>query len=572
MKESLSEALSVTATGTDAPTRRQRWLAPVGLMAVVFAINFAAMPATWWAGDPSAWREETRSLLRDGVLHVDAQFAERTGDRGQYFVFNPRTGRWYSKYGLMNSLMALPPTALEAVINGRIPRVGEQSDLLIFNLYYILLSLLVAGLLYRITGWYTHRVWVRVAYVLCSGYATFFWYYQRAQGGEIYQVLFFAAAFHFLMVYLRGLVNTEGHPSTKHLRALVSAWVFVAALVLTRVIFGVLIPTVCLAVMYAVWSLRKPDGWRILRRELVWLLLPSLIIVGAMAWINRIKFGEPWLTGYHQWWPHKHAPTGRWQDGLWGLLFDPQGSMLLHFPILIFGLLGIREFWRRYRLDTVVIFLLPSALWLFVAKMPIWRGEWAYGPRLAIFMLPVLAMPFVVYLEWLAARPWGYGRCTMAAVTVASLLYSTWLQYQVNRLDFWTMYRVMFTFEGDWSQEMARYFVEHQMGTLNADLIRHKDDLDDLPYVAELERRGLLRGSDLENYKEMLRNYIDDENFYWRWGRRIACRNGRVSNAEIRRRTSWGFTAPARGTSCAWRNVRSVGPSAGPCVRPLRRY
>jgi hypothetical protein len=131
-------------------------------------------------------------------------------------------------------------------------------------------------------------------------------------------------------------------------------------------------------------------------------------------------------------------------------------------------------------------------------------------------MLPVLAMPFVVYLEWLVARPWGCGRQAMAAVTVVSLGYSTWLQYEVNRLDFWTMYRVMFTFDGDWSQEMSRYFVEHQMGTFNADLIRHKDDLDDLPYVAELERRGLLRGKELEDYKEMLRRYIGDENFYWK--------------------------------------------------------
>ncbi|MGA2604116.1 MAG: hypothetical protein ABSG14_07800 [Verrucomicrobiia bacterium] len=515
MKESSSETVPAIAARREAQARWRRWFAPVALLAVVFAINFAAMPATWWAGDPSAWREETRSLLRDGVLHVDTQYAEHIGERGQYFVFNPRTGRWYSKYGVMNSLMALPPTALEAVINGRIPRVGEQSDLLIFNLYNIFLSLLVGGLLYRITGWYTDRYWVRVAYVLCTCYATFFWYYQRAQGAEICQVLFFTAAFHFLMVYLRGLVSTGGDPRARHRVALLIAWVFVAALVLTRVIFGLLIPTVWLAVMYAVSSLKKPEGWRVLRRQIGWLLLPALMIVGALAWINQIKFGEPWLTGYHQWRVHV-APTGRWQDGVWGVLFDPQGSMLLHFPILIFGLLAVREFWQRYRLDAVVIFLLPSALFLFLTKIPIWRGEWAYGPRLLIFMLPVLAMPFVVYLEWLVARPWGCGRQAMAAVTVVSLGYSTWLQYEVNRLDFWTMYRVMFTFDGDWSQEMSRYFVEHQMGTFNADLIRHKDDLDDLPYVAELERRGLLRGKELEDYKEMLRRYIGDENFYWK--------------------------------------------------------
>jgi hypothetical protein len=191
MKDSSSKAHSAVSAPVEEHGAWPRWIAPTGLLLLVFAINFAAMPATWWAGDPSAWREETRSLLRDGVLHVNAQYAEHTGELGQYFVFNTQRGRWYSKYGLMNSLMALTPTALEATVHGRIPGVGEQSDLLIFNLYNILLSLLVCALLYRVTGWYTDRTWVRMVYVWCACYATFLWYYQRAQGAEIYQVLFF---------------------------------------------------------------------------------------------------------------------------------------------------------------------------------------------------------------------------------------------------------------------------------------------------------------------------------------------------------------------------------------------
>ncbi len=213
MKDNSSEAHPVVIVSDETRGAWPRWIAPTALVVVVFAINFAAMPATWWAGDPSAWREEARSILRDGVLHVNTQYAEHIGEPGQYFVFNARNGWWYSKYGFMNSLMALPPTALEAAIQGQIPGAGEQSDLLIFNLYNILLSVLVSGLLYRIAGWYTDRTWVRVVYVLCTCYATFFWYYQRAQGAEIYQVLFFTAAFYFLMSYLRGLRDTRGEPS-----------------------------------------------------------------------------------------------------------------------------------------------------------------------------------------------------------------------------------------------------------------------------------------------------------------------------------------------------------------------
>jgi hypothetical protein len=77
------------------------------------------------------------------------------------------------------------------------------------------------------------------------------------------------------------------------------------------------------------------------------------------------------------------------------------------------------------------------------------------------------------------------------------------------------MYRVFFTFDGGWTQDMSRYFFDHQMGTFNADLIRHKDDLDDLPFVAELKKRGLT-GQRLEEYKKLLRGFVDQENFYWK--------------------------------------------------------
>jgi len=515
MKDSSSEAHPAVIARDEKHGAWPRWIAPTALLVVVFAINFAAMPATWWAGDPSAWREEARSLLRDGALHVNTQYAEHIGQPGQYFVFNPQRGWWYSKYGLMNSLMTLPPTALEAAIHGRIPGVGEQSDLLIFNLYNILLSLLVCVLLYRITGWYTDRTWVRVVYVLCAGYATFFWYYQRAQGAEIYQVLFFTAAFYFLMIYLRGLRDSRGEPNRKHILALAGAWMFVSALLFTRVLFGLLIPTLWLAVGYAACGLDKRQRWRILIRQSPWLLIPAALAVGALAWTNQIKFGSPWLTGYHDWRPQEHLPVGRWQDGIWGVLFDPQGSILLHFPILVFGLLGLREFYRRYKLDTVVLFLLPSALFLWLTKTPSWRGEWTYGPRYLIFTLPLLAMPFLVFLEWLAQAPLRLGRAAVAAATVVTLGYSTFLQYQANRLGFWTMYQVGATVGDAWNQEMARYFLEHGMGVFNDDLIRHKDSLDDLPFVAELKKRGL-SGQQLEEYKKLLRGFADRENFYWK--------------------------------------------------------
>jgi len=289
----------------------------------------------------------------------------------------------------------------------------------------------------------------------------------------------------------------------------------VAALLLTRVLFGLLIPTIWLAVAYAAWGFEKSQYRRMLRQQGVCLLAPVVVMIAALACINQVKFGAPWLTGYHQWRPGHHLPTGRWQDGIWGMLFDPQASMFLHFPILMFSLLGLRTFYHRFKLDTVVIFLLPSALFLVLAKTPAWRGEWSYGPRLVIFMLPLLALPLLLYVEWLAAAPRHPGKWALVAVTVGGLGYSTYLQYQVNRLEFFTMYRAAEPISGALSLEEGRYFLEHQMGVFNRDLIRHRDDLESLPFVADLKKRKV-SDQRLQQYKNALRALADENNFYWK--------------------------------------------------------
>src|SRR5437660_6966689 len=80
-------------------------LAPIFLLLAVFTIDVIAMPNSFWVGDPFAWREETRSILRDHHLWVDENLAKNFGENGQYFVLNEKDGHWYSKYGVVNSVM-----------------------------------------------------------------------------------------------------------------------------------------------------------------------------------------------------------------------------------------------------------------------------------------------------------------------------------------------------------------------------------------------------------------------------------------------------------------------------------
>src|SRR3954471_14893313 len=87
------------------------------------------------------------------------------GGRGEYFVQNERNGLYYSKFGIVNSLLALPPMWLERVLGGNIERYGYKPSLLLTNLWNIVFSVGLAALLYALSAAYSGRIAVRLLFV-----------------------------------------------------------------------------------------------------------------------------------------------------------------------------------------------------------------------------------------------------------------------------------------------------------------------------------------------------------------------------------------------------------------------
>ncbi|HTG96327.1 MAG TPA: hypothetical protein VL982_02645 [Burkholderiales bacterium] len=472
----------------------------------VALINFAWMPGQFLDGDPAAWREEARSLALAGELAVPARVAERFGEPGQYFVRNEDNGLYYSKYGLMNSLMSVPPLLLERLGGGASERLTYPS-LLLHNLWNIVLSVLLALVLYRLAGLYTQRPGIRVAFVIAILYGSALWFYQRAQSSELYQVLFFSALFLCLVRFLR----------TRGWAWLAWTWLFAAALVFTRLAYGLLLPVIALAAFHALASKSWQEPRPARATLIAWAVLPPALALALLAWVNEVKFGAPWLTGYHQWRPETTAPSGRLADGLWGFLFAPRFSIFTHVPLLLFALAGAREFWRRYRTEAVTMLALFLPLLLFISKLPVWSGEFTYGPRYVLFALPVLSLPAVLLAERVVERlpSWRARAWTAAALVV--LAYSAYLQVQVNRLGFWMYYEARWALENAYTDTAAEYFRDHHAGIVCADLLHHRDNLRELPYFAEFRRKVTPEIAD--GYVRELGRMIDRGNWYWKRSR-----------------------------------------------------
>lgn len=476
------------------------------------AVNFVWMPGEFLDGDPHAWREETRSLLLHGELKVPAAYAQRFGEPGQYFVRNERTGLYYSKYGVANVLFTLPPMWLQQAVGGDITVTGRLPSLFLFNLWYVALGAVLAALLYALSAAYSGHVSVRVLFVIGVMYCTSLWFYQRAQSSELYQTILFTALFMGLVAFLRPL--GERGPRGLDSRAwacLAAVWLCAALLVFTRVIYGLLLP---LVVLLAACAAVAGRSWRELRScppgLAAALLVPPALIVALLGAVNHVKFGAPWLTGYHQWKPELHWPIGPLADGLWGFLFSPRFSIFLYFPLLPFALLGLKRFAERHRLDAVAMLTIFAAFLLALAKLPSWAGEWTYGPRYLLFILPVLSLPFLVFADDVLERLGTWQARAWALAVIASLGYSAYLQAQVNRLPFFTYYNARIAGR---TPESIAYFYDHHVGVICDDLVRHRANLEELPFFAELKRDA--PPDFVRDYRAALTAMLARGNLYW---------------------------------------------------------
>ena len=466
--------------------------AAVLLAAAVALFNFAWMPGQFLDGDPAAWREEARSLALRGELEVPAEFAARFFEPGQYFVKNGLTGRYHSKYGVMNAVMSLPPLWAEAAAGGDISQPGTYPSLLAFNLWNVLLSALLAALLYSLASLYTPRVGVRFVFVLATLYGSALWFYLRAQSSELYQAVFFTALFLCLARYWR----------TSAAGWLAGAWLFAACLLFTRISFGLLLPIIAALV------------WHHHRKLSLAMIVPPLLAVALVAYLNYVKFGAPWLTGYHQWRPEVASFSGSLADGVWGFLFSPRFSVFLHYPLLVLALLSAREFWRRHRADAVAMLAIAAPFVLLISKLPLWAGEFGYGPRYLLFMIPVLCVPALGFIDSLIENLEAWRARAWAGAIAACLAYSVFLQVQVNRLGFWTYYEARSALDLAHTDAAAEWFRDRHVGVVSADLLRHRGDLAALPWFAEWRRRVPAEVS--QQYVRELGRVIDRGNWYWK--------------------------------------------------------
>jgi hypothetical protein len=342
----------------------------------IFVILMASSQPIW--GDSVQSYLSAAALLDTGHLSIPA---ERLGPTAQ----QAPDGKFYSKYPLLTVVNSLPAVVLVRALMPRAPELRHPVITIVPAAWTALLALCVLLLLARLGVPWPVAAGMTAAMIV----STPLWIYSRLYSGEGSQAALLAA----LLLCAHAAVETE----RRTWAALAGAAAGLALCAKTT--FAVLLPMVLLALPLRLW-------WAYLAG-----CLPGFVAWGAF---NALRWGAPWALGYGG---GRDADLGfatPLLSGLFGNFLSPGKSIFLYAPVLVLAPWGARALVKRrprfwflaWAAPMVVLIMILSRWWC-------WSGDFAWGPRLLVPLIPWMALP--AHDLWTWGRP---GRIALAAAAV----------------------------------------------------------------------------------------------------------------------------------------------------------
>ncbi len=133
-------------------------------------------------------------------------------------------------------------------------------------------------------------------------------------------------------------------------------------------------------------------GVRALARTIPPLAIAAVVTIAY----NVYRFGDPLEFGYRL--PVDPGFTTPLLEGASGLLFDAEKSLVLFAPALVLVPFAFVLLWRRERMTAALLLALFAVTFVLAATWHSWQGGWSWGPRLVI---PGVALVLVALGPWI---------------------------------------------------------------------------------------------------------------------------------------------------------------------------
>lgn len=331
--------------------------------------------------------EVARSWLDVGEPLIQDPALRRLG-----VVGNPGTGKAYSYYNAAPSITPMPLMAASRWLPGHTP----DRDRLAFSLTAPLFGALVAALLMVAYGMLGVGLSTAIGCALVFALATSWW------PGSVTTFDQNQHAFFLLASLL--LAWHAGRRQSTPIAAL--AGVTGGLLILYQETYALLLPAIALAV-FAPRGEGTTSG-----ASLRTLGVDRHAVVRYVAFGTACCFGLGLLLAYNCWRFDSLVLPNRYQipwpgNGLAGALslaFSPGRSVFLFSPPLLLLTVGARPLWARAPVLAVAAGLMSVVHFVLVSNLAFFAGEWAWGPRYLLVLLPLAALGLPSAIARLHAR------------------------------------------------------------------------------------------------------------------------------------------------------------------------
>jgi hypothetical protein len=224
------------------------------------------------------------------------------------------------------------------------------------------------------------------------GFGSFAFAYAKTLGAEPGTAMCLIAAVMFAIEAAR----------TGRTRALVACGVAAGAALLFRNTAVIFLPV--LGVWFLAVGYRKRE-WRSAVRYAALFSLGAIVSLAILMMFNAWRYGDALSIGYGQTGSHLHGLRSRGSliTGLWGLWLSPGKSVFLYAPFVFLAVAGIVISVRKFPLEMSLLIALVAANTVLFARVRFWSGDWAWGPRYMIIVVPCLAVmcaPLVSMMRW----------------------------------------------------------------------------------------------------------------------------------------------------------------------------
>ena len=294
-----------------------------------------------------------------------------------------RNGKFYAAQPFIPSLLHLPGAALRGALwhlhPG--PELEHLSAVFACHLAGTLLGGLVAWLFFCLCLRHGASPPLAGLAAILLATTSIVWVYARSPFSEITQIAGFTGFF----LELTKLVERPDR------RTALLAGLWAGLLLNTKYIYALSFPGALLLVVLAHRKALRSLAAPLLSAALGF--LPGLLM--ALLY-NYLRFGSIMKTGYAG---IGNVLVENVLVSLWGFLFSPGKSLFLYTPALVLAVLGFPGLWRSHRWTVLAMLATIGPVILLYCCYPAWPGDWAWGPRYAVFAIPVLLLPVISFFS-----------------------------------------------------------------------------------------------------------------------------------------------------------------------------